>query len=216
MEIVKLDPRCRKKAAEVVAAAFFDYPMFTFYFPDAHKRETGLPWYLGNVLSCALRYGEVYTNPEITGVIFTLPPGHTRLTQWEYATHGFLLTSFVMGLKNFNRSQHCEAYVGDMQEKVMQNRPHYYLWGLAVDPRVKRSGIGSALLQPLLARADRECKPIYLETHDENNVAYYERHGFSLAFTGDIPVYGLTIWCMVREPQEEITPGSARTASPAR
>jgi hypothetical protein len=122
MEIVKLDPHCRKKAAEVVAAAFFDYPMFTFYFPDPHKRASALPWYLGNVLNCALHYGEVYTNPEITGVIFTLPPGHTRLSQWEYATHGFLFTFLVMGPQDFIRSQRCEAYVGDIHEKIMGNR----------------------------------------------------------------------------------------------
>jgi GNAT superfamily N-acetyltransferase len=201
MEIVNLDPRQLKKAAEVVAAAFFDYPMFTFYFPDPKRRAKSLAWYLGNVLKCALRYGEVCTNPEISGVIFTLPPGHTRLTQNEYAQTGFLLTPFVMGLRNFIRSQDCEAFVGDTHERIMQNRPHYYLWGLAVDPRVKGTGIGTALLEPLLSKADREGKPVYLETHDEKNVAYYKKRGFSLAFSGDIPKYGLDIWGMVRDPQ---------------
>ena len=37
MEIIKLDPRKKKRASKVVAAAFFDYPLFTFYFPDPKK-----------------------------------------------------------------------------------------------------------------------------------------------------------------------------------
>ena len=72
MEIIKLDPRQLKRASDVLAASFFDYPMFTFYFPDPKRRIRYLPWYFRNVLNSALRYGEVYTTPEISGVIFTI------------------------------------------------------------------------------------------------------------------------------------------------
>jgi predicted N-acetyltransferase YhbS len=82
----------------------------------------------------------------------------------------------------------------------MFNRPHYYLWGLAVHPDWKRKGVGKALIQPLLAKADSEHLPIYLETHDENNIAYYQQMGFSLAHTQNIPNHDIPIWCMVREP----------------
>ena len=200
MEIIKLDPRQKKKASDVIAAAFFDYPMFTFYFPDPKRRAHYLPWYLGNVLNCALSYGEVYTTPEISGVIFTLPPGHTKISQSEYIRNGFLLTPFLLGFWNFVRSQDCEKFVGDTHEKIMNHRPHYYLWGLAVDPSQKRRGVGTALLKPIIDIADSEKKPIYLETHDETNVAYYQRWGFSLIHTGKIPKYELPIWCMLREP----------------
>lgn len=80
MEIIKLDPNQKKKASNVLASAFFDYPMFTFYFPDRKRRSRYLSWYLGDVLNCALHYGEVYVTPEISGVIFTLPPGHTKIS----------------------------------------------------------------------------------------------------------------------------------------
>ena len=200
MEIIKLDPRQKKKAAGVVAAAFYDYPMFTFYFPDPQRRTHSLPWYLGNVLNCALRYGEVYTTPEVSGVIFTLPPGHTKISEPEYIRNGFLPTPFYLGYHNFVRSQECEKFVADTHERIMDQRPHYYLWGLAIDPAQKRTGVGTALLKPVLAKADREHKPVYLETHDENNVAYYQRVGFALVHTATIPKYGLPIWCMLREP----------------
>ncbi|HEX7555612.1 MAG TPA: GNAT family N-acetyltransferase [Leptolinea sp.] len=200
MEIIKLDPHQKKKASEVVAASFYDYPMFTFYFPDPRRRARYLPWYLENVLNCALRYGEVFTNPEISGVIFTLPPGHTKISDWEYIQNGFLLTPFLLGFHNYQQSMDCEYFVGDTQIKLLKDRPRYYLWGLAIDPNHKRQGIGTALLQPVLAKADAEKMPVYLETHDEKNVLYYQKHGFDLILTTRIPKHELPIWCMLREP----------------
>ncbi len=65
----------------------------------------------------------------------------------------------------------------------MRNRPHYYLWGLAVDPNHQVKGIGAALMLPVLTQADAQKVPIYLETHDEKNVSYYQKHGFDLIDT---------------------------------
>ena len=200
MKIIKLDPREIHQASVVLSASFFDYPMFTFYFPDSKRRTRYLPWYFRNVLNCALRYGEVYTTPEISGVIFTLPPDHTKISIWEYIQNGFFLTPFLLGFRNYKQSMECERFVGNTQEQLMKNRPHYYLWGLAVDPCQKAKGIGTALLLFVLAKADTLQKPVYLETHDEKNVRYYQKHGFDLIRTARIPKHELPIWCMLREP----------------
>jgi len=200
IEIIKLDPLQINRASEVLSASFFDYPMFTFYFPDPQRRTRYLPWYFKNILRTALRYGAVNTTPDVSGVIFTLPPGHTKISIWEYIQCGFLLTSFMLGFRNYKRSMECEDFVGATQIELMKNRPHYYLWGLAVDPRQKAQGIGAALMQPLLAQANTQKMPIYLETHDEKNVRYYQKHGFDLLYTTCIPKYQLPIWCMLREP----------------
>ena len=200
MEIIKLDSSQLKKASGVLATAFFNYPMFAFYFPNPTMRAHHLSWYLRNVLRTALRYGEVYTTPEITGVIFALPPGHTKISLWEYVQNGFFLTPFVLGLRNYIRSMVCEDFVADTQEKLMEDRVHYYLWGLAVAPGQQGKGIGTALMQPVLAKADAEKLPVYLETHEEKNVRYYQRYGFDLIYTTRIPKYDLPIWCMLRDP----------------
>ena len=203
MEIVKLDPHQIQKAADIVSASFYDYPMFALYFPDPKRRTRNLPWYFKNVLKCALRYGEVYTTPEISGVIFTLPPGHTKISTREYIQNGFFLTPFRMGYRNYQQSQECEDFVAKTHEDLMKNRPHIYLWGLAIDPGQKRKGIGTALMQPVLAKATAQKMPIYLETHDEKNVPYYQKFGFNLIKTTNLPKHELPIWCMVWEPAEK-------------
>jgi GNAT superfamily N-acetyltransferase len=200
MDIVRLNPAQKNKAVQVLSSAFYDYPEFRFYFPDPERRSHYLPWYLGRVLDTAIHYGEVYTNPEVSGIAFILPPGHTRISQWEYIRRGFLPTPFVVGFKNFIRSQEGEEFISNEHEKIMFGRPHYYLWGLAVEPRRKHQGIGSALLEPVLAKADAEQMPVYLETHDEKNVAYYLKRGFGLTRMVRMPKYDLPVWCMVREP----------------
>jgi len=195
-----MDSRQSKMALDVLSASFFDYPIFTFYFPDPKRRTRYLSWYFRNILNCALRYGEVYTTPEISGVVFTLPPDHTKISMWEYIQSGFFLTPFVLGFRNYKKSIYCENFVGYTQEKLMKTRLHYYLWGLAVDPSQKAKGIGAALMQPVLAKADARKMPIYLETHDEKNIQYYQKYGFVLIHTVRIPRYELPIWCMLREP----------------
>ncbi|MDR0777930.1 MAG: GNAT family N-acetyltransferase [Methanomassiliicoccaceae archaeon] len=199
MDIIKLEAEHTKKAAELLAAAFFNYPMMVRYFPDPKKRKRRLTWYMKNVLNSAIRYGEAFVTPDITGALFMLPPGHTRLTTNEYIKSGFLMTPLVMGYRNYKLSNECEKFVADTHERQMNGREHYYLWGLVVDPGTQRKGVGSALMKIIIDKADTKNVPIYLETHDKNNVDYYERFGFKLIHTGTITGHGLEFWCMLRE-----------------
>ena len=189
----------RKRAAKVTAAAFYDYPMMRHYFPDAKKRSRALPWYMEKTLACAMRYGKVLTTEDCAGVIFTLPPNHVRLTDAEYIKCGFLFVPFVMGFENYKKSSECEKFVADTHERLMHGRKHYYLWGLVTDPAAQRSGVGKALMKTLIHKADAENMPVYLETHEEKNVAYYNQFGFELACKATIPAHGLDVWCMIRE-----------------
>lgn len=199
-EIHKLTRDQIPRASQVLAATFFDYSMFAFYFLDPGRQSQCLSWYLRNVLRCAVRYGEAYTTSEMSGVIFILPPDHTRLSIREHIQNGFLLTPLLLGFRNYKQSMDCERFVGDLQETLMKNQPHVYLWGLAVDPDQQHRGIGAALMQPILAQADSERLPLYLETHDERNVRYYQQYGFDLILSTRLPAYELAIWCMSRQP----------------
>ena len=70
---------------------------------------------------------------------------------------------------------------------------------LGVEPDRQGQGIGSALIQPVLGRADAEGLPCYLETTKERNVTFYRRHGFDVVAEGDLPDLGPPFWTMRRE-----------------
>ncbi len=184
MEIGKLKRNQIKKASAILAASFFDYPMFRFYFPDPKRRTRYLPWYFRSILNCAYRFGEIFTNSDVSGVIFYLAPNHNQLSLWEFVQNGFLLTPFLLGIQNYRRSMECEKFVDDTRIKLMGSQPHYYLWGLAVDPANKGKGVGSELTQQVIELSDRDNIPIYLETHDERNVVYYQKFDFKFNRTG--------------------------------
>jgi ribosomal protein S18 acetylase RimI-like enzyme len=78
---------------------------------------------------------------------------------------------------------------------------HWYLPTLGVDPPRQGQGVGSALIQPVLSRADAEGLLCYLETETAGNVAFYERHGFEVVVEDDLPRGGPHFWTMKREPK---------------
>ena len=59
-------------------------------------------------------------------------------------------------------------------------------------------GIGSALMQPALAKADAAHLPAYLETQKEINVKLYQKHGFDVVVETNLPDNGPHVWCMKR------------------
>jgi GNAT superfamily N-acetyltransferase len=66
----------------------------------------------------------------------------------------------------------------EVMDKIHKARvpgPHWYLFGVAVDPELHGQGIGSAIIREGLAVADRESKPCYLETSEPRNLALYFR-----------------------------------------
>lgn len=200
MDIIDLQQKDRKKTADMLARAFFDYPSFICYFPDEHLRKQTLSRFMDCVLKCALRYGSVYTQADLSGVLFTLSGEHSNLSDWEYIQNGFLVMPLLMGYKNFQRMIDCEEFTTQMHEELMKSKPHEYIWGLAVDPKRRAKGVGAGLLHRVLDEAGRRGRAVYLETHLERNVGYYENHGFHLLRSAVIPSYGLRVWAMVWEP----------------
>ena len=59
--------------------------------------------------------------------------------------------------------------------------PHLYLGILGVDPSRQSHGHGTSLLGPTLADCDRTGLMAHLESSNERNIPFYERHGFEVA-----------------------------------
>ncbi len=81
--------------------------------------------------------------------------------------------------------------------------PHWYLMILGVDPPRHGQGVGGALLAPMLARADAEGLPCYLETAKNRNVRFYQKHGFRVLVEDTMSENGFRFWTMRRDPRPE-------------
>jgi ribosomal protein S18 acetylase RimI-like enzyme len=186
----------------MLARAFLTDPAYTALFPDRAERERALQRLFDAVVGYTLVYGVVHTTPAVEGTACWLSPGNTEVTLWRIARTGFGLQRAVA---SFNRQARREflASLNYMDEihKGKVAGPHWYLWALGVEPGCQGQGIGSQLIQPVLAQADQEGVPCYLETQTEQNVAFYQKRGFEVATEGLVPGQEIRIWTMLREPR---------------
>ncbi|MFM9366818.1 GNAT family N-acetyltransferase [Streptomyces sp. Da 82-17] len=83
------------------------------------------------------------------------------------------------------------------------DRAHAYLLLIAATPERQGEGLGTALIESVLERCDREGVPAYLEASSERSRGLYERLGF--AFTGEAVQLpdGPRMFPMWREPRPE-------------
>jgi ribosomal protein S18 acetylase RimI-like enzyme len=200
MKITQLKPSDKIIAAGVLARSFYDYPLFTYYWPDPKRRSRYFQWYCGCILNYGLKFAEVYTTPEVRGISIWFPPGKTQITTWRYVRSGFLLLPIHMGARQFfEQTMKAEDMVSQIHRELMPGN-HWYLWVLAVDPGYQHQGIGTTLMQPGLENADAQRLPCYLETCGEKNVSFYQKRGFDVALTKQIQSSDLSICFLIRKP----------------
>jgi GNAT superfamily N-acetyltransferase len=82
-----------------------------------------------------------------------------------------------------------------------RDEQHWYLVVLSVRPEYQRRGLGSALVEPILDRADRDALPCRLETSDPANVAFYQRFGFEVIDPAFPAIPGGPALTTMRRPQ---------------
>jgi GNAT superfamily N-acetyltransferase len=68
-----------------------------------------------------------------------------------------------------------------------------------VHPEHQRKGYGTFLVNEMLQYSESDNWPYYLETHEEKNIAFFNKFGFKLVETGRLPESDVNHWCMVKK-----------------
>jgi ribosomal protein S18 acetylase RimI-like enzyme len=76
--------------------------------------------------------------------------------------------------------------------------PHYYLGAVGTRTDHQRRGLGTAVLAPMLARADAAGVDVYLETSALANVEFYRSLDFVIVDALTIADGGPNVWAMLR------------------
>ncbi len=188
-----------KLASEVMAEAFLHDPLWQYLVPNESRRAQAVSHSMSILVRYSLLYGKMYTNSTLDGVACWLPPGETTPSISRLIRIGVRSAPLQLGLIGFRRYMAVDSYSGKIHKDFAPGN-HWYLWGLGVKPSQQGQGIGSMLIQPVLAQADTDRLPCYLETMNERNVPFYEKHGFRVVSDGAVPEHKLRIWAMRREP----------------
>jgi GNAT superfamily N-acetyltransferase len=180
--------------ARVLGCAFDDDPVFTWMVPDADDRRAVLPGFFTLFAAAFQRHGHVHRTADGTAAALWAPPGVAPVEEDEADEFGAALEE-VCGAD----SERAFA-VSALLEEYHPQEPAWYLNFLGVEPAGQGRGIGSALLEHVLKRADRDGSASCLDATSPRNRRFYERHGFTVTTELVVPG-GPPMWPMWREPQ---------------
>ena len=198
---VLLTPDLFQKASEMSARAFFTDPMGAYWVPGEKKRMTKLTGFFRATFKYGHGYAETYTVPgSADGLAMWFAPGVKPFPMGRMLRTGLFFSPFAFGWQGFNNFMTMSGLTEKAHKQVMKE-PHWHLAFLCTDPPKQGQGIGTALMKPVLDRADAAGQPCYLETMTEKDVTFYMKRGFKVAWEGSVPKGGLMIWTMRRDPQ---------------
>ncbi|GAA2951964.1 GNAT family N-acetyltransferase [Streptomyces enissocaesilis] len=205
VEIRQAGESDREALVRLLDAAFMDDPVSSWVFPDRVHRGRVHGAFLGVFLDVALREGRVDVTGDgsATALWLQVPAG---LPEEEDDTPARMREAAD---PDNERAELVGRLTGEVHP---HDRAHEYLLLIAVSPDRQGEGLGTALIQPVLDRCDRDGVPAYLEASSARSGKLYERLGF--AFTDrrvDLPD-GPHMWPMWREPVAQRLPGLAPVA----
>jgi GNAT superfamily N-acetyltransferase len=184
---------------EVLADAFSDDPVFAWLIPPQLRgRDSRMRMFFTSMSRGYLRAGKpCYLTGDASAAALWAAPG-----AWTMPLSQIILEAAPNGLafrRRLLRALRTQLQIERLH--AGQSPPHWYLGYLGARRGRQGQGLGTQLLREVLAGADTDGVPAYLESSNERNLPLYERNGFRVI--GDLRAlgHGPTIWRMWREPQ---------------
>lgn len=178
--VVRLRAGEHHQGAAALVASHADYPAFQAVFADPDRRARALRAFFATTVRDGIAHGAVdavRAEGSVQGVAVWLPPGGFPWT----AARKLRATPALLQVAAADPGAFVRfARYGANTEQAHPAEAHWYLVVLGIRPAAQRSGLGSRLIEPALARADRDRLPVFLETSDPANVAFYRRFGFEV------------------------------------
>ena len=117
---------------------------------------------------------EVYTTVDGRAAVIWVPPD-----KWKApVSHTVRLLPPYLRLSGARLGRLLKLVTAMEKRHAKAEEPHWYIPFIGTDPAAQGKGLGSALLAHVLARADAEGRPAYLEATSPRNTLLYHRHGF--------------------------------------
>jgi GNAT superfamily N-acetyltransferase len=193
-----------RQAATVLGEAFADEPVsIAVYRNFSHERRArALAVDFSAELAVALRKGypiQISHDHKVAAAALIYPPGAyplPLLDQWMFLVKSVLGNGWY-DIRSWVKWQ-------NTADKFHPAGAHYYLEYIGVDPAHQGQGLGSVLLNHLIAKADAEQVGCYLENASPRNLPLYQHFGFKII--DEKQIIGFTTWFMWREPSQNFAP----------
>ena len=193
--VAPYDERRHSEVVDVMTRAFADDPLYRWLWPDACRRARGLSGFINGEVTIAAAAGRVDIavdgSGRLLGAALWALPGRYPFP----LRTGAVAMARAMPRMGFSATRRLPRFM--RVERAHPKESHWYLVAIGITPEAQRRGVGATLISSGTARADRESIPVYLETFNPDNPAYYRRFGFvdrEMVDEGRLPPF----WTMLR------------------
>lgn len=173
----------RELFVDILTESFDTNISVNFVVKKDKKRSKRIKLLMEYSFDLCFLFGDVFLTDDRNGCALVLYPEKKR-TNLKTILLDIKLVILSIGLFRIGK-------VLDRDSKIKKYYPtdnrRFYLWFIGVQRQYQRKGIGTALLNDLIAESISQHKPIYLETSMESNVSFYEKHGLKVYHTLNEP-----------------------------
>jgi ribosomal protein S18 acetylase RimI-like enzyme len=180
-----------QKAIDILVRAFHDDPVMNWMSTHPNFLRT----FFNITLPVFLPHGLTYIEDQGRGAAAWLGPD--QKLQWPVNARNLWRMFKVCGLRGFFRFGLSSLATA----KFHPGEPHYYLFLIGALPECKGQGVGSALMAHVLRKCDMENIPAYLENSKQENLGFYQGHGFEVVDQIRFARSAPPVWLMWREPR---------------
>jgi GNAT superfamily N-acetyltransferase len=186
-------PAQRENALSSVVDAFAIDPLLRWVWPADDRYAACAAAFFGLLLDLRMAAGEVWVADGGDAVAMWDPPGGLYLRtpdeRWAEVHAGFSDVE-VERWKTYDETLRVPEDAA----------PYWYLGVLATRRARQGTGLGRAVLAPILAAADRGHVATYLETASDANLRFYGQLGFAPVREAEMPD-GPLCWLLRRDPR---------------
>jgi ribosomal protein S18 acetylase RimI-like enzyme len=124
--------------------------------------------------TCRL-FGDVFLSEDKRACALILYPDKKKATV-KSTWLDLKLVFRSIGFKGISKTLEREALLKEVRGSELKT----ILWFIGVDPKDQHKGLGSNLLNSVIAYSDELHRPIYLETSNKSNLPWYAKFGFEI------------------------------------
>jgi len=195
--MIQADKTHKEKVIEILSGCFEKNKTVNWIVKQDSKRIERIRDLMDYSFEACIETGEIYLTDDLNGVII-YSRSHDKLPILEeaYLTLHFVLK--VTGIEGIGRALRREQYINQFHPK---DEEFIYIWFIGLKKTEQGRGVGSAMLQEVINKSNKEKMPIYHETSDEGNLVFYKKHGFEVYHISPEDMFGFKLYFLKKLPE---------------
>jgi ribosomal protein S18 acetylase RimI-like enzyme len=176
----------------ILTISFISNKSVNFLVRQGPRRSLRIRALMAYAFELCMLFGQVWLDDEQQACALLIFP-ETKKTSFRSMLLDLQLIRHCIGWSSVRKVMAREAAI----RAIHPPGPKAYLWFIGVAPAAQHKGLGSQLMQELLAEPSLRGRTFCLETSTQANLPWYARFGFERYHEFD---WGYRLYCLKQEP----------------